>query len=424
MTPTARVQAAIELVDRLGGDSRAVDKVMRGYFRERRYAGSKDRRRVGEIVFTALRNWMRVGWAGGQGPRLAVAAALCQEGASAAEVTALFDGSTHGPAPLEPEEEACLAKLAEAAPAWAEANLPEWLVPELERGFGPDWPAEAAALNQPAPLDIRVNTLKTNVKEALEFLESKEISAEAISLVPAGVRLATHRPLTALAEYENGLFEIQDAGSQAAAALVEAEPGHQVVDFCAGAGGKTLALAALMGNTGQIHALDIDARRLAELRRRIRRNHVRNVQVRLLEGEGADGAAAELAGKADRVLIDAPCSGTGAWRRRPEGRIRLTPGDLEAVTTLQADILARAAPLVRPGGRLVYVTCSVLPVENQDRIGAFLEKHREFKILPASEVAGRVLGVGEVAAGDFALLTPLRCQTDGFFIAILERQPV
>ena len=423
MTPSARAQAAIEIVDRLRRSARPLDHILRDYFRRRRFAGAKDRRRVIEIVYFALRNWMQLQYMEATVPRRIVAGALWLEGAPGGEVTELFNGSGYGPAPLQPADQRWLDALERDGaelPIWAALNVPAWLEPNLRQRFGANLAAEMLALDRPAPLDLRVNNLKTNKKKLIEHLKIKGILASEITLAPDGLRVPEHRLVTGLPEYTRGQFEVQDAGSQLAAALVDAAPGQQVVDYCAGAGGKSLAMASAMENQGQVFAFDVNAKRLTELRRRLRRNDVRNVQVHLLQGKGPNSVETALSGKADRVLVDVPCSATGTWRRHPEARVRLTEDQLQSYIAAQKDILARAALLVRPGGRLIYVTCSVLAEENERQIEQFLAENDKFSVLPAADVAAQVLGLDEAPFGEFANLTPAGHETDGFFIAILD----
>jgi 16S rRNA (cytosine967-C5)-methyltransferase len=302
-------------------------------------------------------------------------------------------------------------------------DIPEWLAPRLEAAFGDRAAEEGAGLAGRAPLDLRVNTLKTGRDQVARALE--KYGARPTALSPVGLRIALAegpaRPpdVEAHALHGRGRFEVQDEGSQVAALMAGARPGMQVVDYCAGAGGKTLALAATMENRGQIHAHDSEARRLRPIFERLRRAGARNVQV--LSGE--EGLEA-LTARSDLVLVDAPCTGSGVWRRRPDAKWRLKPEALEERRREQARILARAAPLVRPGGRLVYVTCSVLPAENSEQIAGFVAEHPDFTLIPWDKVWGETLGTdppASAADGDGLLLTPARHATDGFFIAVLGR---
>ncbi len=398
MTPAARVQAAIGILDDLIASGTAADRYLQGWARANRYAGSKDRKAVADLVYAALR--------GGQGTgRARIIRVLTDQGAA---VAALFDGSRHGPAPLSEAERASLA-CAPAAPA-----APEWLLPSLRRAFGDRLEAELAALNARAPLDLRVNALKATPDEGVDRLAQEGILAEPLPYPPGALRVrgGSAGLLDSTETYAEGLIEIQDQGSQIAAASVEARPGETIVDLCAGAGGKTLALAAAMRNQGRILACDTGRPRLSRLPGRLARAGVTNVETAELPGDWLDrleregawpSALTPLADSADAVLVDAPCSGSGTWRRNPETMMRLKPESLDVLTRLQDRLLAAGARLVRPGGRLVYVTCSVLAEEDEDRAARFL------------------LGRDGWTAAPPRRLTPAQDGTDGFFIARFDR---
>jgi 16S rRNA (cytosine967-C5)-methyltransferase len=271
-----------------------------------------------------------------------------------------------------------------------------------------------------APIDLRANLLKGERDAARRLLAVEGLHAEPTALAPAGLRLSGRRPLAASAAFRDGIVEIQDEGSQVAAAMVDARPGMRVCDFCAGAGGKTLALAATMGNAGRIVACDTVARRLDGATARLRRAGVSNVERRLLATERDPWVKKHKAGF-DRVLVDAPCTGTGTWRRNPDARWFLAPSDLDELVAKQGRILDSAARLVRPGGRLVYVTCSLLPDEDEDQAKRFVAAHPDFTLRPASEIWSGALP-GQCPSPDpFLLLTPRRNGTDGFFVAVFER---
>lgn len=424
MTPGARLQSAIEILGDIFASARPADRVFDTWSRSSRFAGSKDRTAVSEIVFTVLRRRAELTVAcGSDDPRLLALAALhLLDAMPLADIEALADGGRHAPAPLTGEERAALdaASLPGAgAPRHIRFNYPEFLQAEFERAFGSRLEAEMTALLDRAPTDLRVNTLKSSRDKALAALAEAGIAAEPCALSPWGLRLLARANLPGLALYREGAIEIQDEGSQLACLLSGVKPGEQVVDLCAGGGGKSLALAAMMGNRGQIYACDIDARRLGGLVPRAERAGIRNLQTRVLEPfrpGGADASFADLEARADCVLVDAPCSGTGAWRRSPDARWRLTPEMLAGYRAAQDEVLARGARLVRPGGRLVYVTCSLLPSENEDRIAAFLAARPEF----SSE---RLALPGLPDAADTGLrLSPASGGTDGFFIALLRRE--
>jgi 16S rRNA (cytosine967-C5)-methyltransferase len=318
-----------------------------------------------------------------------------------------FNGGRFSPAPLDSGETEALGKLAGLTldhpemPQSVRLEVPEWILPLLEARFGERLAPEMAALAEEAPLDLRVNLLKTDREGAQAALAEEGIIAEPTKLSPWGLRVSGRRPVTTGAAFRTGLVEIQDEGSQLVAALVGAEPEMRVADFCAGAGGKTLALAMTMGNRGHIVACDVSASRLDGAVRRLRRAGVHNVERHLLEP--GDKWTKRRAMGFDRVLVDAPCTGSGTWRRNPDGRLRLERRDLDELIVKQATILDQASRLVRKAGRLVYATCSLLTEENESQVSAFLVRHPEFA--PVAQLS----------------LTPARDGTDAFFAVSLER---
>lgn len=402
MTPAARAAAAIAILDRVLETGAAADRTLSNWGRENRYAGSKDRRAIAGHVYLALRTG-----AGETGRALLLSALAGQ--APADEIAALFDASRYGPPGLSEAERASLGR--EAGP------LPAWLRPHLQDAFGARLDDEIAALLVRAPLDLRVNTLKTTRAAAIEALAADGVIAEAPDWPGSALRAVSGAErVTGTAAYTEGLVEIQDRGSQAAAAASLARPGQTIVDLCAGAGGKTLALAALMENRGSLIACDISRTRLRRLPARLERASASCTEIVPLAEDWLDRGEPRLSaleGRADCVFVDAPCSGSGTWRRNPETMRTLTPEALERLTALQSRILDAAARLVRPGGRLVYVTCSVLPPENAGRISAFLSVHREF--------SGASLEVRGLPVDGPASLTPAVNGTDGFFIAAVCR---
>ena len=380
MTPQARVQAAIDILDEVIAAARdagaAADVIVQRYFRTRRYAGSKDRRTVRDLVYAAIRR-------AGERPETGRAAMIGLADGDPA-LAALFDGSTHGPAPIEAGE-----------PRAGAAEVPSWLEDRLG-GLG---------LLTRAPLDLRINRLKTG-PIAIE-------GARPTPYAPDGLRLPDAIPIEHLPEYEAGLVEVQDEGSQLVTQACGAAPGMTVVDLCAGAGGKTLGLAAAMANAGRIVACDADRQRLSRLMPRAGRAGVAIVETRLLDGGRESLALEDLAGGADLVVVDAPCSGTGTWRRNPEARWRLTPERLARVAALQARLLDVAAGLVKPGGILVHIVCSLLDEEGAGQAEAFLARHPGWQSDPVALPAGSPRGPG-------LRLTPADDGTDGFFVARLK----
>jgi 16S rRNA (cytosine967-C5)-methyltransferase len=390
MTPAARVQAAIELLDEIIAAARSkgapADRLIAEYFRTRRYAGSKDRRAVRDLVYRAIRLC-------GPVPEHGRAAMLAVAGMDEA-VASLFDGSPHGPAPRGEGEEAASTGLA-----------PKWLAAALRAsGLGG---REIAALLDRAPLDVRVNALKAD-REGLELPEPVEPLASA-----QGLRFRSGTPVEQWDAYTQGLIEVQDLGSQLIVEALPVSPGDTIIDLCAGGGGKTLALAARLGNAASIIAADTDKRRLGNLAPRAARAGATIDDTVLLDPGREMAALSRWAGKADHVLVDAPCSGSGTWRRSPEGRWRLDPAELQRLTALQDHVLDLAAQLTRAGGSIAFVTCSVLDAEGADRIAAFLARHPGWRAEPPALASGRARGAG-------VRLDPLHDGTDGFFFASLR----
>jgi 16S rRNA (cytosine967-C5)-methyltransferase len=429
MTPGARVAAAIEVFEEIDTRRRPAADALKDWGIAHRFAGSKDRTAIAALVYDALRRKASAAYAMGDAtPRAVLLGALqLVRGASLDEVCALFSGEGHAPAPLsEAEARRYGAGSLAAAPAAVAGDFPDWLLPSLSAAFGDAVVAETAALATRAPVDLRVNTVKASRDKALARLA--HLGARPTPLSPIGLRLplapdGRAPALAAEPAFVKGLVEIQDEGSQLAALLSLARPGEQVLDLCAGAGGKALALAALMENRGQIYATDTDGRRLMQSHLRIERAGVRNVQLRAPR-RGAD-LLGDLAARCDLVVVDAPCTGSGTWRRNPDAKWRIRPGALEQRLAEQDQVLADALRFVKPGGRILYVTCSVLREENEDRIAGFLGTHPDVSSLPAAELCERA-GLPQLARfasplGFGLRLTPLHGATDGFFIAMLTR---
>lgn len=402
MTPSARVQAAIDLLDAIIAAARdggpAADTLVARYFKERRYAGSKDRRAVRDLLYDAIRR-------AGDRPESG-RAALVGLARARSDLATLFDGSTHGPAPLTPEEP--------EAPASA---VPAWLEPLLAQPLRED-PTERAALLERAPLDLRVNRLRADPAQALAAIASETV--QPISGLPEALRAPEGFPIEQNPAWERGLVEVQDAGSQIISAACAAKPGQTVIDLCAGAGGKTLALAAAMEGQGRLIAADTIRSRLARLTPRAERAGASFIETLLLDQGHEQRALGPLAGSADVVLVDAPCSGTGTWRRNPEARWRLTPARLERTVAEQARILDLSAGLLASGGTLVYAVCSITDREGQDQIAAFLARHTGWTVQPPLSGAGFSASWGRLH-GAGLLLTPAHDGTDGFFFAVLRK---
>jgi 16S rRNA (cytosine967-C5)-methyltransferase len=430
MRSGAHIKAAIEVLVEVSERHRPAASALADWGKSHRFAGSGDRAAIGNLLYDALRRRRSLAaQMGSDTPRAVILAAAPRAlGLSLAAVAASADGSPHAVAPLSEAECAGLARDTPAdAPPSVRGDYPDWLEPALARVFGAALAAEGAALARRAPVDVRINTLKADRHRVLKALAP--FAAQPTPLSPIGVRLPAPegggRPPNVEAEngHGRGWYEVQDEGSQIAALMACAAPREQVLDICAGAGGKTLAFAAIMRNSGQIYAYDGDAARLRPIFERLKRADVRNTQV-LRAGDR--GALLALGARFDLVFVDAPCSGTGAWRRRPDAKWRLRPGNLLQREQEQMALLETAAPLVKPGGRLVYATCSVLPQENGDRIAAFLANHSGFVTLPWRQSWHRGIGGEAPVSADGSeatlLLTPARHGTDGFFIAVLGRE--
>jgi 16S rRNA (cytosine967-C5)-methyltransferase len=418
-----RLGAAIEVLDDIEARKRPASEALKDWGVSHRFAGAGDRAAIGNLVFDALRKRLsHAAQMGEDTPRAVLLCVLARDwGLDADAVAAACDPEFHGPAPLSEIERVCLTR-ADSEIAMADhvrADVPEWLWPHFTRAFGAGAVAEGQALAQRAPVDLRVNTLKTTREKALKALEAlgavETPHAQTGLRIPASVGAARNPHVEADAAFLKGWVEVQDEASQIAVALAGVTPGMQVADVCAGGGGKTLALAAAMDNKGQVHAYDRDKHRLAPIYERVKRAGARNVQI---HGPGA--GLDELAGKMDLVFVDAPCTGTGVWRRKPDAKWRLRPSALEQRAKDQAEALELGAKLVKPGGRLVYATCSVLAEENEDAVGAFLGKGEGWT---ASELV--LSGLGH-HGGPFSafvntglLMSPWRSNTDGFFASVL-----
>jgi 16S rRNA (cytosine967-C5)-methyltransferase len=423
MRDGGRLAAAIEVLGEIEGRHRPVRLALKAWGEAARYAGAKDRAFVSGLVLDVLRRRRSLAWRmGADTPRAAALGALrFLWDWPLARVAEAAGEAPHGPGPLTEVERLALESprsLAEAPPA-VRGDYPDWLDPAMDRAFREDRAAEGEALAARAPVDVRVNLLKTDPERALKALQP--LQAEPVEALPTALRMPALDPtarsgaLEAIPQFSKGWFEVQDLGSQIAAAAAGDVSGRQVLDLCAGGGGKTLALAGAMANTGQIYAYDADARRLADTVRRGERAGVRNLQVRSpVQPDALKG----LDGRMDVVFIDAPCTGTGSWRRHPDTKWRLTP---EALVKRQADqdqVLDDGARFVKPGGRIVYVTCSILPEEDEDRVAAFRDRHPEFRVRPATDDPKLVR---HLTPDGFLRLSPRASQTDGFFVAVLEK---
>ncbi|MEH6676939.1 RsmB/NOP family class I SAM-dependent RNA methyltransferase [Phenylobacterium sp.] len=424
MRDGGRLAAAIEVLDDIETRHRPVRLALKSWGERSRFAGSKDRAFVSGLVLDVLRKRRSLAWRmGADSNRAAAIGALKFEWdwTSRAVAEACADAE-HGPGALTEAEAAALESPADltAAPDPVRGDYPDWLDEDFGRAFGERRVKEAQALAERAPVDLRVNLLKTDTARALKALAS--LGPETVELLEGAIRLPAPDParragaVETIPAFSKGWFEVQDLGSQIAATCAGEVKGRQVLDLCAGGGGKTLALASAMGNTGQIYAYDSDARRLTDTIRRGDRAGVRNLQVRSpVNPEPLAG----LEGRMDVVFIDAPCSGSGSWRRHPDTKWRLSPEALERRMADQDAVLDTGATFAKVGGRLIYVTCSILPQEDEDRVAAFLARQEGgFVVLPATD---RPELSAFLTPQGYLRLTPAGAQTDGFFVAVLER---
>jgi len=415
------IDAATAALEQVLTFEHPADAVLSQFFRENKVLGHRDRGFVAEAVYAVLRRrrWLEalLGERRATARRLLLAALVRLQGFSLRQLEGSLSTSEAGWLSGLRGDPAGRPSLAE------QADLPDWLAERLLRESTPEAVLELArSLNQPAPLDLRVNPLKTDRDKLLARLRADAIEAEPGALSPLSVRLKGKPALSRHPAYLAGEFEVQDEGSQLLAYLLAPRRGEMVVDFCAGAGGKTLLLGALMRSTGRLYAFDVSEKRLARLKPRVARSGLSNVHPVCISGEN-DQRVKRLAGKIDRVLVDAPCSGLGTLRRNPDLKWRQSAEGVDELVRKQQDILNGAARLVKPGGRLVYATCSVLPEENEGVVNAFLAAHPDFSVLPAAKLL-KAQKIESVAAGDerFLRLLPQTHGTDGFFAAVMQRR--
>ena len=431
MTPAARLSAAIELIDTIDTQRVPAAKALKEWGTAHRYAGSGDRAAISGLIWDVLRRRASSAWIMEEDtPRARVLGMLkLERGLDTEAIAALCDGSRFAPTPLSDGERVALtSRSLDGAPAHIAGDYPEWLDATLMQVFGEDRVAEATAMASRAPLDLRVNTLKAKREKIAGSTAHLGTTLTPWSSIGLRIDLgadARNPGIHAEEDFIKGAIEVQDEGSQLAALLSAAKPGEQVIDLCAGAGGKTLALAAMMQGKGRLIATDHDKRQLAPIYERLSRAGVHNCDVRT--PKGPDDTLSDIHSSADLVLIDAPCTGTGTWRRNPDAKWRMRPGALEVRLKDQVTVLDRAAALVKPGGRIAYITCSVLPPENNDQIRAFVGRHPEFAVIPPSQT----MSVLWDKADDFAaatiqspeglLMTPRRTGTDGFFVSAMKK---
>ncbi len=419
-----RMAAAIEVLSDIEARKRPVADALKDWGLAHRFAGSGDRAAIGNIVYDALRMRLSHGWLMDNDRETALVYAVLLRQWGFTPESLAEELSEDKFAPEAPDLEPLTKRDLTEAPPHVQGDIPEWLVASFQTAFGDQWLAEAQAMASRPTLDLRANTLKASREKVVKALDRS--SAKPTRLARFGVRIpsgegASRLPnVTAELSFQKGWFEVQDEGSQIVADLVQPAEGGQILDYCAGGGGKTLALSAAMNNKGQVHAYDADRKRLAPIIERLRRAGTRNVQV---HDDARD--LASLEGKLDAVLVDAPCTGTGTWRRRPDTKWRLTEKNIEERLHQQRDALSSASRYVKPGGDLIYVTCSVLPQENIEQIKRFCDENPQFKPVDSLTTWRDLFGSASPTpySGDGAALTltPGTTDTDGFFFCRLRR---
>lgn len=431
MIPAARLSAAIEVLSAIDTQRIPAQNALKEWGTAHRFAGSGDRAAIAGLVFDVLRRRASSAYLmDAETPRARLLGMLkLERGLDAEAIAALCDGSRFAPEPLTDTERAALtSRTLDDAPAHVAGDFPEWLDSHLAAVFGDDRVAEATAMASRAPLDLRVNTLKAKREKVLASMA--HLGAKITPWSPMGLRIdlgadARNPGVHAEEDFIKGGVEVQDEGSQLAALLTGAKPGEQVIDMCAGAGGKTLALAAMMQGKGRLIATDHDKRQLAPIHERLSRAGVHNADVRT--PKGPDDTLSDIKASADLVVIDAPCTGTGTWRRNPDAKWRMRPGALEVRIKDQIAVLDRAAALAKPGGRIAYITCSVLPQENNEQVSRFMVRNPEFTVVPPEQVMSVLWDKAEdfaaatLQSAEGLLMTPRRTGTDGFFVSILKR---
>jgi len=432
MKQGARIQAVIDILERIEKSPIPMDNVLRDYMHHKRYIGSKDRAAIVECVYGVMRSTARLGWWLGDlkaedTPRHRVIAYLyLAEEKNKFLLDQIFDGEGYGPSVLNASEDKMIEALegqtldSDKMDAVTRSECPPWAAEKLQALYGENFEQELAAMLIPASLDLRVNTLKTDIDGAQKSLKKDDVVTHKTRYSPVCLRVEGKAYMSATKAFHAGLVEIQDEGSQLIAQVCGAAPGMRVLDFCAGGGGKTLALAAKMEGKGIIIAMDNDARRLEKGKRRYKKAGVHNVEMRCLEDEKHRKWLRRQKGTMDVVLVDAPCSSSGTWRRNPDLRWNQYGPSLDEIKVMQAEILERVAEKTKVGGRLVYATCSLFAEENEDQVDNFLKNHPEYKVIPLKDIWEDERGECP-QSNPYLRLSPYQSDTDGFFAAILER---
>ena len=423
-----RLQAAIEVLDDIDARKRPAGDALRDWGLGHRFAGSGDRAAIGNLVYDCLRQKTSLKYLAGSEENRALVFSLLVNSwnMTEAELRETLDGDKFAPELPSAEDFSAMASrdLSDAEPH-IQADIPEQCIPTFEANFDDEWIEEAKAFGKRPPLDIRVNTLKSTREKVLKQLGRQD--AKPTLIARNGIRIQSDKPFArqpyvqAEESFQKGRFEIQDEGSQIVGDLIFARSGESILDYCAGGGGKTLSLSASMENKGQIHAYDSDKSRLAPIHDRLKRAGTRNVQVHTPKSD-----MSELVSKMDKVVIDAPCTGSGTWRRRPDAKWRFDEKNMEIRVEQQEEVLSEAAPFVKLGGHLIYITCSIFPEENENQVYSFTENNPEFEIVSAGEVWQDLFGFEKPAPWSSDMktitLTPASTNTDGFFFCVMERK--
>lgn len=402
MQSGARHQAVLDLITSIFENKHPADKIINDYLRARKYIGSKDRRFITEQVWTIIRNRRKLEFdAQSTEPRKILLTA------NKNNIEDIFDDSRYGLSPLSDEEKSWLKQENDQPyPDDVEAECPQWLFAKIKNM------ELCKALNRPAPADFRINFCSR--EEALHHLEAEGIYAVPTPYSPLGLRIDERISTGNCIAYQEGLIEVQDEASQLAALLCDVKPEHKIMDYCCGAGGKSLTLAHLLNNKGHILAHDINAKRLEAIKPRLQRLNVKNIEL--------TDIVASTDRDFDRFIIDAPCSGTGTWRRAPDGKFRLSPGLLKGLTQTQEELLSLGAEKTKSGGRLIYITCSILPDEDEEVIDKFLNTHPEFSPVNMKELWEQKTGLPYPHKSEkYLKMSPLSTGTDGFFICVLQK---
>lgn len=433
MTPAARYQSTIELWDKITQARIPMDNICGDYFRTRRFIGSKDRANIAERVYHMMRAYARLGWwcykiglEDNARSRVLLTAILI-DGVSLETLPTLFNGKKYHPEALTEKEVSSLRGISNQLnhpdmPTHVLVECPQQFEERLKNLFGAAFKDEMQAMLEPATLDVRVNTIKSDRNHVQQLLNAQNVESVDTPYSPMGLRLTSKAFLSRTKAFAKGLIEIQDEGSQLLGLICAAKPGMQVLDYCAGAGGKTLALAATMEGKGRIVAMDIDEKRLMKAKPRLTKANVHNVELRPIADDKHRKWFRRQKETFDIVLVDAPCTSSGTWRRNPDLRWNQYGPSHEEIETMQAEILERVWPTVKKGGRLIYATCSLFREENEAQVDKFLRDHPDFRLIPAPQAwAEAGLEAPCPVDGDYLRLSPARHHTDGFFAAILER---